>query len=199
MKSLKHSINLSEEKIKAIKAGYLIFLFFRECLQNYQNFYDQISLFIQHGMPMFFGFSWTLPAVMPAVALKYFAYIHTRIGQVMVMFLKGLGEQSALLHFTVKCGHLTARVDTRTYLKTSASQLALRCVRNFTIKCSECMAVKGEDIPECQKFVKYYRSLCPSEWDRSRVASHLAQLTNLTLLPESGTTPSSGPLYRFLI
>ncbi|XP_066362610.1 uncharacterized protein [Miscanthus floridulus] len=27
-----------------------------------------------------------------------------------------------------------------------------------------CVAAKGEAGPECEKFPKYYRSLCPSEW-----------------------------------
>ncbi|KAJ4764772.1 Cytochrome c oxidase subunit [Rhynchospora pubera] len=27
-----------------------------------------------------------------------------------------------------------------------------------------CVAAKGEDASECDKFAKYYRSLCPSEW-----------------------------------
>ncbi|WOG91570.1 hypothetical protein DCAR_0310819 [Daucus carota subsp. sativus] len=27
-----------------------------------------------------------------------------------------------------------------------------------------CIAAKGEDAPECDKFAKYYRSLCPGEW-----------------------------------
>ncbi|KAG8063167.1 hypothetical protein GUJ93_ZPchr0003g17853 [Zizania palustris] len=27
-----------------------------------------------------------------------------------------------------------------------------------------CVAAKGEDAPECDKFVKYYRALCPGEW-----------------------------------
>ncbi|KAL5680493.1 hypothetical protein ACJX0J_006878, partial [Zea mays] len=27
-----------------------------------------------------------------------------------------------------------------------------------------CVAAKGEDAPECDKFAKYYRSLCPGEW-----------------------------------
>ncbi|KAG6516292.1 hypothetical protein ZIOFF_026747 [Zingiber officinale] len=27
-----------------------------------------------------------------------------------------------------------------------------------------CVTAKGEDAPECNKFAKYYRSLCPSEW-----------------------------------
>ncbi len=27
-----------------------------------------------------------------------------------------------------------------------------------------CIAAKGEGAPECDKFAKYYRSLCPSEW-----------------------------------
>ncbi|ONK64350.1 uncharacterized protein A4U43_C07F24900 [Asparagus officinalis] len=28
----------------------------------------------------------------------------------------------------------------------------------------KCIAAKGEDAPECNKFAKYYRSLCPGEW-----------------------------------
>ncbi|KAJ3673416.1 hypothetical protein LUZ60_006790 [Juncus effusus] len=28
----------------------------------------------------------------------------------------------------------------------------------------KCVAAKGEDASECDKFAKYYRSLCPSEW-----------------------------------
>ncbi|KAL5210129.1 hypothetical protein ABZP36_005752 [Zizania latifolia] len=27
-----------------------------------------------------------------------------------------------------------------------------------------CVAAKGEDAPECDKFAKYYRALCPGEW-----------------------------------
>lgn len=27
-----------------------------------------------------------------------------------------------------------------------------------------CIAAKGEGAPECDKFAKYYRSLCPGEW-----------------------------------
>ncbi|MGD7340694.1 cytochrome c oxidase subunit 6B family protein, partial [Ralstonia pseudosolanacearum] len=27
-----------------------------------------------------------------------------------------------------------------------------------------CIAAKGDDAPECNKFAKYYRSLCPGEW-----------------------------------
>ncbi|OIW21344.1 hypothetical protein TanjilG_32484 [Lupinus angustifolius] len=27
-----------------------------------------------------------------------------------------------------------------------------------------CIAAKGEDAPECDRFAKYYRSLCPGEW-----------------------------------
>ncbi|PKA50784.1 Cytochrome c oxidase subunit 6b-1 [Apostasia shenzhenica] len=32
------------------------------------------------------------------------------------------------------------------------------------IEYHRCIAAKGEDAPECQKFAKYYRSLCPGEW-----------------------------------
>ncbi|CAK9878690.1 unnamed protein product [Sphagnum jensenii] len=28
----------------------------------------------------------------------------------------------------------------------------------------KCAAEKGEDANECQKYAKYYRSLCPAEW-----------------------------------
>ncbi|XP_031117067.1 cytochrome c oxidase subunit 6b-1-like [Ipomoea triloba] len=27
-----------------------------------------------------------------------------------------------------------------------------------------CIAAKGDNAPECDKFAKYYRSLCPGEW-----------------------------------
>nr|GMD54133.1 cytochrome C oxidase subunit 6B-1-like [Ipomoea batatas] len=27
-----------------------------------------------------------------------------------------------------------------------------------------CIAAKGDSAPECDKFAKYYRSLCPGEW-----------------------------------
>ncbi|KAF7816989.1 cytochrome c oxidase subunit 6b-1 [Senna tora] len=29
-----------------------------------------------------------------------------------------------------------------------------------------CVAAKGDDAPECDRFAKYYRSLCPGEWWR---------------------------------
>ena len=29
---------------------------------------------------------------------------------------------------------------------------------------AECKAQKGEDDEECEKYAKYYRSICPSEW-----------------------------------
>jgi len=32
------------------------------------------------------------------------------------------------------------------------------------IEYHRCVAAKGEDAPECDKFAKYYRSLCPGEW-----------------------------------
>ncbi|KAL3737851.1 hypothetical protein ACJRO7_019389 [Eucalyptus globulus] len=27
-----------------------------------------------------------------------------------------------------------------------------------------CIQEKGENAPECEKFARYYRSICPSEW-----------------------------------
>ncbi|XP_047326619.1 cytochrome c oxidase subunit 6b-3-like [Impatiens glandulifera] len=32
------------------------------------------------------------------------------------------------------------------------------------IEYHRCIAAKGESAPECDKFAKYYRSLCPGEW-----------------------------------
>ncbi|EPS59241.1 hypothetical protein M569_15568, partial [Genlisea aurea] len=32
------------------------------------------------------------------------------------------------------------------------------------IEYHRCVAAKGDEAPECQKFAKYYRSLCPGEW-----------------------------------
>lgn len=32
------------------------------------------------------------------------------------------------------------------------------------IEYHRCIAAKGDDAPECDKFAKYYRSLCPGEW-----------------------------------
>ncbi|XP_072977923.1 cytochrome c oxidase subunit 6b-1-like [Typha angustifolia] len=32
------------------------------------------------------------------------------------------------------------------------------------IEYHRCIAAKGEDASDCDKFAKYYRSLCPSEW-----------------------------------
>ncbi|RWW82083.1 hypothetical protein BHE74_00009474 [Ensete ventricosum] len=32
------------------------------------------------------------------------------------------------------------------------------------IEYHRCIAAKGEDASECNKFAKYYRSLCPGEW-----------------------------------
>ncbi|GJS36061.1 cytochrome c oxidase subunit 6B-1-like protein [Tanacetum coccineum] len=32
------------------------------------------------------------------------------------------------------------------------------------VEYQRCVAAKGEDASECDKFAKYYRSLCPGEW-----------------------------------
>ncbi|KAL7127733.1 hypothetical protein ABFS83_14G271000 [Erythranthe nasuta] len=32
------------------------------------------------------------------------------------------------------------------------------------IEYHRCVAAKGDEAPECDKFAKYYRSLCPGEW-----------------------------------
>jgi hypothetical protein len=43
----------------------------------------------------------------------------------------------------------------------------LRCLTKIVLNISllfRCIAAKGEEAPECDKFKKYYRSLCPGEW-----------------------------------
>ncbi|XP_010914058.1 cytochrome c oxidase subunit 6b-3 [Elaeis guineensis] len=37
------------------------------------------------------------------------------------------------------------------------------CFTRF-IEYHKCLNAKGEDAAECQKFARYYRSLCPGEW-----------------------------------
>ncbi|XP_020269781.1 cytochrome c oxidase subunit 6b-3 isoform X2 [Asparagus officinalis] len=32
------------------------------------------------------------------------------------------------------------------------------------IEYHKCLSAKGDDSGECEKFAKYYRSLCPGEW-----------------------------------
>ncbi|PNY00165.1 cytochrome c oxidase subunit 6b-1-like protein, partial [Trifolium pratense] len=34
------------------------------------------------------------------------------------------------------------------------------------IEYHRCVAAKGDDAPECDKFAKYYRALCPGEWGK---------------------------------
>jgi hypothetical protein len=34
----------------------------------------------------------------------------------------------------------------------------------FAFRARRCKAQKGEDDEECEKYAKYYRSICPSEW-----------------------------------
>ncbi|XP_015060185.1 cytochrome c oxidase subunit 6b-1-like isoform X2 [Solanum pennellii] len=48
-----------------------------------------------------------------------------------------------------------------------------------------CIAAKGEGAPECDKFAKYYRSLCPGEWS-------WLQIDRWNEQRENGTFP--GPL-----
>ncbi|KAF8377329.1 hypothetical protein HHK36_030706 [Tetracentron sinense] len=48
------------------------------------------------------------------------------------------------------------------------------------IEYHRCIAAKGEDAPECDKFAKYYRSLCPGEWVRS-LHAFLCPLTLMLL------------------
>ncbi|KAG5225859.1 cytochrome oxidase [Salix suchowensis] len=32
------------------------------------------------------------------------------------------------------------------------------------IEFHRCVAAKGDEVSDCERFAKYYRSLCPSEW-----------------------------------
>ncbi|KAL3592294.1 hypothetical protein D5086_010934 [Populus alba] len=45
------------------------------------------------------------------------------------------------------------------------------------IEYHRCVAAKGEDASECDKFAKYYRSLCPSEWKEKTKSSSKLQIS----------------------
>eukprot|EP00249_Psilotum_nudum_P002682 c15805_g1_i2 orf=154-630(+) len=40
---------------------------------------------------------------------------------------------------------------------------AKHCFTRY-IEYHRCVREKGEEVPECEKFARYYRSLCPGEW-----------------------------------
>ena len=46
--------------------------------------------------------------------------------------------------------------------------ITVRYYLSFNV-CLRCLAAKGEDSGECEKFAKYYRSICPGEWVSSMV------------------------------
>lgn len=41
---------------------------------------------------------------------------------------------------------------------------------HYSIKNCRCVAAKGDGSSECEKFAKYYRSLCPGEWVSSLIS-----------------------------
>ncbi|PIA46078.1 hypothetical protein AQUCO_01600390v1 [Aquilegia coerulea] len=41
------------------------------------------------------------------------------------------------------------------------------------IEFHRCLAAKGEESGECNKFAKYYRSLCPGEWPQRIRKQHM--------------------------
>ncbi|KAI3978592.1 hypothetical protein MKX01_015767 [Papaver californicum] len=53
----------------------------------------------------------------------------------------------------------TAPVDFR-FPTTNQSR---HCFTRY-VEYHRCVAAKGDDAPECDKFAKYYRALCPGEW-----------------------------------
>ncbi|MCL7021629.1 hypothetical protein MKW94_021529 [Papaver nudicaule] len=53
----------------------------------------------------------------------------------------------------------TAPVDFR-FPTTNQSR---HCFTRY-VEYHRCVAAKGDDAPECEKFAKYYRALCPGEW-----------------------------------
>uniref|UniRef100_J3LPE5 Cytochrome c oxidase subunit n=1 Tax=Oryza brachyantha TaxID=4533 RepID=J3LPE5_ORYBR len=55
-----------------------------------------------------------------------------------------------------------------------------------------CVAAKGEDAPECDKFAKYYRSLCPGEWHFNLFFLPSVLVERWNEQRENGTFP--GPL-----
>ena len=43
-------------------------------------------------------------------------------------------------------------------------QISFRPLPSPSLHRLRCKAQKGEDDEECEKYAKYYRSICPSEW-----------------------------------
>ncbi|CAN4092428.1 unnamed protein product [Withania somnifera] len=59
------------------------------------------------------------------------------------------------------------------------------------IEYHRCTAAKGEGAPECDKFAKYYRSLCPGEWLKILGGSQVICQRNDIPTPAPPSTPSS--------
>ncbi|XP_071728769.1 cytochrome c oxidase subunit 6b-1-like [Rutidosis leptorrhynchoides] len=68
-------------------------------------------------------------------------------------------EQTNDQHETPEIKLETAPADYR-FPTTNQSR---HCFTRY-VEYHRCVAAKGEGAPECDKFAKYYRSLCPGEW-----------------------------------
>uniref|UniRef100_A0A7N0UP27 Uncharacterized protein n=1 Tax=Kalanchoe fedtschenkoi TaxID=63787 RepID=A0A7N0UP27_KALFE len=69
------------------------------------------------------------------------------------------GEQEEVAEETPEIKLETAPADFR-FPTTNQTR---HCFTRY-IEYHRCVAAKGEGAPECDKFAKYYRSLCPGEW-----------------------------------
>ncbi|GFP93358.1 cytochrome c oxidase subunit 6b-1 [Phtheirospermum japonicum] len=49
-------------------------------------------------------------------------------------------------------------------IKLETAPADFRTYKIVEVGLGRCVAAKGEGAPECDKFAKYYRSLCPGEW-----------------------------------
>ncbi|KAB5514457.1 hypothetical protein DKX38_028363 [Salix brachista] len=56
------------------------------------------------------------------------------------------------------------------------------------IEFHRCVAAKGDEVSDCERFAKYYRSLCPSEW-----------VERWNEQRENGTFPGVQPLSAFTV
>ncbi|KAL8265413.1 hypothetical protein R6Q59_023543 [Mikania micrantha] len=69
--------------------------------------------------------------------------------------LRFLSNQSLMAEIELK----TAPADYR-FPTTNQSR---HCFTRY-VEFHRCVAAKGDDASECEKFAKFYRSLCPGEW-----------------------------------
>ncbi|KAL4589960.1 hypothetical protein LXL04_002873 [Taraxacum kok-saghyz] len=74
-------------------------------------------------------------------------------------YLETIHLQVSLLHIQFQIELKTAPGDYR-FPTTNQSR---HCFTRY-IEFHRCVAAKGDGAGECEKFAKYYRSLCPAEW-----------------------------------